>query len=217
MPARVPSRFLRFEGRERTLRAGQTQSVVVERSSIHQNARGFALKSNTWRTAAVMFVCAAVAAIGLVGRPSGSSAEAAAATPRPSPSPTTAPTPYMPLEEIPNGSWDVIEQGYAGIQYSRMTLKEVGDSVTGMWYVDKNTTYALDGQRQGAHITLQIKAASKPDATVVGKIEADIDGIADMVGLITIGPTEVAFQGAQHGRVPPPVEASTPAPEVSPY
>ena len=123
----------------------------------------------------------------------------------------------MPLEQVPNGSWDVIEQTYGGIKYSRMTLKEVGDSVTGMWYVDKNTTYVLDGQRQGPHITLQIKQTAKPDAPVLGKIEADIDGIADMVGLITLGPIEVAFQGAQHGRVPPPVSPETPAPNASPY
>ena len=123
----------------------------------------------------------------------------------------------MPLEEVPNGNWDVIEQGYASIQYSRMVLKEVGDAVTGTWYMDTKTTYALDGSREGAHLTLTIKSSTKPDATVVGKMEADIDGIADMVGSITLGQLEVAFQGAQHGRVPPPVEASTPAPEESPY
>jgi hypothetical protein len=177
--------------------------------------RGIDLKTYAWRVAAVLFACAAFAAAGLVGRPSGTVAEAAA--PSPKPSPTNAPTPYMPLEQIPNGSWEVIEQGYSGIQYSRMTLKEVGDSVSGTWYVDKNTTYVLDGQRQGAHLTLQIKATAKPDASVVGKMEADIDGIADMVGLITLGSIEVAFQGAQHGRVPPPVELSTPAPNASPY
>ncbi|HEY7993570.1 MAG TPA: hypothetical protein VID24_05135 [Candidatus Eremiobacteraceae bacterium] len=142
-------------------------------------------------------------------------AVAAAATPQPSP--TAAPTPYMPLEEIPNGNWDVIEQGYASIQYSRMVLRETGNTVTGTWFVDGKTTYVLDGSRDGSHLTLQIKAAAKPDATVVGKMEADIDGIADMVGLITMGQNQIAFQGAQHGRVPPPVDQSTPAPEQSPY
>jgi len=140
---------------------------------------------------------------------------AAAATPEPSP--TTAPTPYMPLEEIPNGNWDVIEQGYASIEYSRMVLREIGNTVTGTWYADGKTTYVLDGSRDGSHLTLQIKSAAKPDAAVVGKMEADIDGIADMVGLITMGQNQIAFQGAQHGRVPPPVDQSTPAPEQSPY
>ena len=142
-------------------------------------------------------------------------AVAAAATP--APSPTTAPTPYMPLEEIPNGNWDVIEQGYTSIEYSRMVLREVGDTVTGTWYVDSKTTYVLNGSRDGSHLTLDIKSSAKPDATLVGKMEADIDGIADMVGLITMGQNQIAFQGAQHGRVPPPVDASTPAPEQSPY
>jgi hypothetical protein len=174
------------------------------------------LTTNTWRIAAIMFVCAAFAAAILAVVPAGSIARAAAATPQPSP--TNAPTPYMPLEQIPNGTWEVIEQSFAGIQYSRMVLKEIGDTVTGTWFVDKNTSYALDGERQGAHLTLQIKQPTgKPDASVVGKMEADIDGIADMVGLITLGSLEVAFQGAQHGRVPPPVERQTPAPNASPY
>lgn len=173
------------------------------------------MRTNPWRTAAIMFVCAALIAAGLAVRPDGMAAIAAAATP--TPSPTAQPTPYMPLEQIPNGSWDVIEQGFAGIVYSHMTLKEVGESVTGVWYYDKNTTYNLEGQRQGAHLTLQIKSIAKPDAPVLGKMEADIDGIADMIGLITLGPIEVAFQGAQHGRVPPPVPKDTPAPNASPY
>jgi hypothetical protein len=161
-----------------------------------------------------MFVVAAVAAIAVAIRPTGS---AAASAPTPTPSPTEVPTPFMALDQVPNGSWDVIEQSYVAITYSRMTLKEAGDTITGTWYIDKNTTYALDGTRQGAHLTLQIKAKETPDAAVLGKIEADIDGIADMVGIITLGPNEIPFQGAQHGRVPPPVDAGTPAPEQSPY
>ena len=172
------------------------------------------MRTNPWRTATIMFLCAALAAFAIALRPSGSSA---AAAPSPSVSPTTPPTPYMPLSEIPNGSWDVIEQTYSAIMYSRMTLKEVGDSVTGTWFFDKKTTYLLDGSRQGSHLALQIKSMSKTDATVVGKIDADIDGIADMVGTITLANVEVAFQAAQHTRVPAPVEASTPGPEASPY
>src|SRR5215472_19253618 len=98
----------------------------------------------------------AIIAAALLATHFGDSTTAIAAASTPQPSPTTAPTPYMPLEEVPNGNWDVIEQGYA-IQYSRMVLKEVGDSVTGTWYADGKTTYALDGSRDGAHLTLQIK------------------------------------------------------------
>jgi hypothetical protein len=164
----------------------------------------------------MMFVVAAVLALFVAMRPP--SPVAAAAKPTPTPSPTEQPTPYMPLAQIPNGSWDVIEQSYTGIVYSRMTLKEVGDAVTGVWYMDKKTTYVLDGLRDGSHLSLQIKTAAKPDASVLGKMEADIDGIADMVGSITLGSVEVPFQGAQHGRVPPPVDnQSTPAPEESPF
>jgi hypothetical protein len=165
---------------------------------------------------ATMAAGAVIAAV-LLTTHFGDSTTAVAAASTPEPSPTTAPTPYMPLEEIPNGNWDVIEQGYASIEYSRMVLREVGNSVTGTWYVDGKTTYVLDGSRDGSHLTLSIKSGAKPDATVLGKIEADIDGIADMVGLITMGTNQIAFQGAQHGRVPPPVDASTPAPEESPY
>jgi hypothetical protein len=170
-----------------------------------------------WRTATMLaiFVAAMMAAFAL--HPSGS---AAAPRPKPSPSesPTAQPTPYMPLEEIPNGSWDVIEQSVSQITYSRMTLKEDGDNVSGTWYADNKKVYALDGTREGAHLSLEIKASSAPDAAVIGKMEADIDGIADMIGSITIGSTEVAFQGAQHGRVPAPVDNNddtTPAPDAT--
>jgi hypothetical protein len=173
------------------------------------------LKSNPWRTLAVMFAVAVVAALCIGIRPSGI---AAAPAPSPKASPTNPPTPFMALDQIPNGSWEVIEQTYATVAYSRMTLKEVGNSVTGTWYRDKNTVYALDGLRQGAHLALQIKATAKPDATVLGKMEADIDGIADMVGSITLGPIVISFQGAQHGRVPAPIDNNTtPAPDASPY
>jgi hypothetical protein len=174
------------------------------------------LNQYPWRFAAILFVCSAIAAVAMTLIPVGG---VAAPRPKPSPSasPTAAPTPFMPLEEIPNGSWDVIEQS-GSIAYTRMTLKEVGNAVTGLWYYDKNKSYVLDGQRQGAHLTLQIKASSNPDAAVIGKIEADIDGIADMIGSITLGATEVPFQGAQHGRVPAPVDNNdntTPAPEAT--
>ena len=169
-----------------------------------------------WRFTAFGFAVAVLAAVGIASMPSGTSAKPSAA-PSPSPSPTAAPTPYMPLDQVPNGNWDVIEQPlYQQIAYSRMTLKENGDAITGTWYVDKTTVYVLDGSRQGAHLTLQIKSAAAPNATVVGTMEADIDGIADMVGNITLGKVQVAFQGAQHGRVPAPVDAGTPAPEASP-
>ncbi|HXW77029.1 MAG TPA: hypothetical protein VEJ20_06425, partial [Candidatus Eremiobacteraceae bacterium] len=114
--------------------------------------------------------------------------------------------------------WDVIEQTYSSVNYSKMTLKESGDSVSGTWAVDSKTVYALDGTRDGAHISLTIRASTKPDAAVIGKMEADIDGIADMVGSITIGTAEIAFQGAQHTRVPAPVDNTdntTPAPDAT--
>lgn len=174
------------------------------------------MKTKPLSTVAIIGASVMLLAICLIVQsPRGGVAAAAAATPQPSP--TTAPTPYMPLEEIPNGNWDVIEQGYASIEYSRMVLREVGNTVTGTWYVDSKTTYVLAGSRDGSHLTLTIKSGAKPDAAVVGKMEADIDGIADMVGLISMGTNQIAFQGAQHGRVPPPVDASTPAPEESPY
>jgi len=174
------------------------------------------LKTKPLSTVAIIGMSVMLFAICLIVQsPKTGVAVAAAATPQPSP--TTAPTPYMPLEEITNGNWDVIEQGYASIQYSRMVLREVGNTVTGTWYVDGKTTYVLNGSRDGSHLTLSIKSGPKPDASVVGKIEADIDGIADMVGLISMGTNQIAFQGAQHGRVPPPVDQSTPAPEESPY
>jgi hypothetical protein len=173
------------------------------------------LKTKTWRPIAIMFAIALIAAFGMAFKPSGLSAKPA---PSPSESPTAVPTPFMPLDEVPNGSWDVIEQTYTSVIYSKMTLKESGDTITGSWIIDKNTVYALVGSRQGAHLTLQIMSKSTPDATVLGKMDADIDGIADMIGLITLGTGDpIAFQGAQHGRVPPPVDAGTPAPEQSPF
>jgi hypothetical protein len=173
------------------------------------------LKHAVARIAALTFIAALAAGIVALVRPTISVARPGAS---PSPSPTTAPTPYMPLDEIPNGSWDVIEQTSYSIVYSKMTLKEIGDTVTGTWILDKNTIYTLTGSRQGAHITLQIMSGAAPTSAVLGTMTADIDGIADMVGSITLGTgTPIAFQGAQHGRVPAPVDAGTPAPEQTPF
>src|ERR1700730_1036640 len=134
--------------------------------------------------------------------------------PSPSPSPTTPPTPYMAPEQVTNGVWDVIMQMTGqDPSYSTMKLKDVGDTVTGVWIADKKTTYNLSGKRDGKHLVLDIKNPSKPD-TIIGKIDADIDGIADIVGLITLGTVETPFQAAQHSRVPPPIEVS-PAPNAT--
>jgi hypothetical protein len=134
--------------------------------------------------------------------------------PSPSPSPTNPPTPYMAPEQVTNGVWDVIMQMTGqDPTYSTMKLKDVGDAVTGVWIADKKTTYNLSGKRDGKHLVLDIRNASKPD-TVVGKLDAEIDGIADIVGLITIGTVETPFQAAQHSRVPPPIEVS-PAPNAT--
>ena len=116
------------------------------------------------RPIVAVMAAGAIIAAALLTTHFGDSTTAVAAASTPAPSPTTAPTPYMPLEEIPNGNWDVIEQGYASIEYSRMVLREVGNTVTGTWYVDNKTTYVLDGARDGSHLTLSIKAGAKPDA-----------------------------------------------------
>jgi hypothetical protein len=126
--------------------------------------------------------------------------------PSPSPSPTNPPTPYMEPEQVTNGTWDVILQSQ-DISYSTMKLRDVGNTVTGQWIADKRTVYNLSGTRDGTHLVLNITTAAKPD-TVIGKIDADIDGIADIVGTITLGTVETPFQAAQHTRVPPPVEPS---------
>lgn len=135
-------------------------------------------------------------------------------SPSPSPSPTNPPTPYMPPEQVTNGVWDVIMQGN-DISYSTIKLKDVGNTVTGSWIADKKTVYSLTGTRDGQHLVLNITKADKPDV-VIGKIDATIDGIADMVGTITMGTVETPFQGAQHGRVPPPViPSSAPGPQAT--
>ena len=57
--------------------------------------------------------------------------------PSPSPSPTTPPTPYMAPEQVTNGVWDVIMQMTGqDPSYSTMKLKDVGDTVTGVWIAD---------------------------------------------------------------------------------
>lgn len=95
-----------------------------------------------------------------------------------------------------------------------MKLKDVGNAVTGVWIADRKTVYQLSGTRDGSHLKLDIKRSDKPDL-VIGSIDAVIDGIADMTGTITLGTIETPFQGAQHTRVPPPVEAS-PGPNATP-
>ena len=132
---------------------------------------------------------------------------ASAALPSPSPTPTPVPTPFMELALIPNGTWQIIIED-KDIQYSKMTLKADGTSIVGTWSPDKKTTYSLSGIRDGAHLKLDIKSSDATDANVIGKIDATLDGIADMFGTITMNGVEKPFQGAQHSRVPPPVDAS---------
>lgn len=144
---------------------------------------------------------------------------AAKPAPSPSPSPTNPPTPYMAPDQATNGIWDMILQGtdkngYTDISYSVMKLKDDGNNVTGVWLADKKTVYVITGTRDGTHLALTLKRQDKPDVTA-GSIDAEIDGIADMVGTITLGTVETPFQGAQHSRVPPPIE-STPGPQESP-
>ena len=158
-----------------------------------------------WRLAVIAFLFA----LGVMATSTHQNATAKPA-PSPSPSPTNPPTPYMPVDQVTNGTWDVIMQS-KDITYSTIKLKNNGNTVTGVWIADKKTVYNLSGTRDGGHLLLDIKSADKPDV-VLGKIDATIDGIADMVGTITIGTVETPFQGAQHTRVPPPVEPSaTPA------
>ncbi len=119
----------------------------------------------------------------------------------------------MPPDQVTNGVWEVIMQGDE-YTYSTMKLKDEGDKVSGVWLYDNRTVYQLSGTRKDTHLDLQI---TRPGATptVIGSIDATLDGIADMVGTITLGGKAVPFQGAQHSRVPPPVEPST-APVESP-
>lgn len=170
-------------------------------------------------TVALVALCAALAAVAMhnnapaIARPA----------PSPSPSPTNPPTPYMAPEAVTNGTWDVILQlqGHDP-SYSTMKLKDVGDTVSGVWLADKKTVYVLSGKRDGTHLTLDIASQAQPN-TVIGKIDADIDGIADMVGTITIDKVAspyngAPFQAAQHARVPPPPIASPgPNPTPTPY
>ena len=141
--------------------------------------------------------------------------------PSPSPSPTNPPTPYMAPEAVTNGTWDVILQLEGrDPSYSTMKLKDVGNTVSGVWIEDKKTVYVLTGKRDGTQLTLDDASQATP-STVIGKIDADIDGIADMVGTITIDKSPfngAPFQAAQHARVPPPPEASpTPNATATPF
>ena len=134
----------------------------------------------------------------------------------PAPSATPIATPYMPIELVPNGTWEVIMQGPGDPAYSKMKLKAEDTKITGTWRLNK-MLYYISGTRVGSRLKLDVKLVDKTDAQAVGKIEATIDGIADMVGLITLGGVDTPFQGAQHSRVPPPVEAASATPGANPY
>jgi hypothetical protein len=121
------------------------------------------------------------------------------------------PTPYLELELIPNGTWQIIIQG-RDIQYSSMRLKAAGTAITGTWTIDKKTSYVVNGVRDGTHLKLDLKTSDAQDAAVIGKVDATLDGIADMFGIITLNGLDMPFQGAQHSRVPPPVDAASSAP-----
>lgn len=162
-----------------------------------------------WLRAPTFF--ALIAAAVVAGWASSSVTVAVAASSSPSPTPTPVPTPFMELAKIPDGTWQVIIQE-RDISYSKMTLKAAGTTITGTWSPDKKTTYFVTGIRDGARLKLDLKTSNADDATVVGKIDATLDGIADMFGTITINGVEKPFQGAQHSRVPPPVDTASPVP-----
>lgn len=124
----------------------------------------------------------------------------------------------MPPDQATNGVWDVIEQKQDNsIAYSVMKLKDDGTNVSGVWLYDRKTVYAISGTRDGTHLALTLKNQATPPAAV-GSIDATIDGIADMVGTITLAGVDTPFQGAQHARVPPPPESTPgPQPTESPY
>lgn len=123
----------------------------------------------------------------------------------------------MPLDQIPNGKWLIIEQPPGLPEYSSMILTDVGTTITGEWRHEK-TVYYVNGTRQGSKMTLDLKTSKDPNAASVGKIAATLDGIADMFGLITLNGKDTPFQGAQHARVPPPVEpASAASSSPNPY
>jgi hypothetical protein len=120
----------------------------------------------------------------------------------------------MPPEQATNGIWDVILQpSHGDVSYSTMKLKDDGNNVSGVWLYDRKTVYVISGTRDGTHLVLTLKRQDKPDVTV-GSIDATIDGIADMVGTITLDGVDTPFQGAQHARVPPP-PVTTPGPQAS--
>ena len=123
----------------------------------------------------------------------------------------------MPIEVVANGSWQIILQPRSGNpSYSTMMLKNTGTTISGSWWYDKKTTYVVSGTREGSRLKLELRASAAPDAAVIGKIDATIDGIADMYGSISLNGVETAFQGAQHSRVPPPIDSSSPGPARSP-
>jgi hypothetical protein len=157
------------------------------------------------------FAFAGLVALALAAGWATTSVTVARAAAPPSATPTPVPTPFMELALIPNGRWQIIIEE-KDIQYSWMTLKADGTTVAGTWSPDKKTNYIVSGVREGAHLKLDIKSSNAPDATVVGKVDATLDGIADMFGTITINGVEKPFQGAQHTRVPPPVDSSSPGP-----
>ncbi|HLW37614.1 MAG TPA: hypothetical protein VKR99_04240 [Candidatus Eremiobacteraceae bacterium] len=161
------------------------------------------------------FLAVAVAVVLIFSAPTARPSAAAKPAPSPSPSPTNPPTPYMPVEQVTNGTWQVIMQPRDDLpSYSTMKLTDLIGKVSGVWQYDKKTTYVVSGTRDGSHLKLDLKRADKPDV-VVGSIDAVIDGIADMFGTITLNGKDTPFQGAQHSRVPPPVEA-TPGPNATP-
>jgi len=170
--------------------------------------------STPWRPLGLLAFAAALLVVAAgVTRPMPS---AAASKASPSPSPTAIPTPFMALDLIPNGTWMVIMQA-RDISYSTMKLKATGTSISGKWDLDKKSSYFVTGTRDGSHLKLDLRAGDKPDSSVVGKIDATLDGIADMFGIITLNGVDTPFQGAQHSRVPAPVDTGGPAAGPTPY
>ncbi|MBC5824389.1 MAG: hypothetical protein GIW99_10420 [Candidatus Eremiobacteraeota bacterium] len=106
----------------------------------------------------------------------------------------------IPLSEDAAGSWEVIMQG-GSISYSTITLDRTGKQLDGLWLYDKRTTYRVSGTQAGSKIRLQIRGSAGAGEKAIGRIDASMDGTADMVGTITLAGAETPFQGSQHSRI----------------
>jgi penicillin-binding protein-related factor A (putative recombinase) len=103
-----------------------------------------------------------------------------------------APGPTSPAFATLDGNWEVQVQYIDHTDYSRFTLKQSGQTISGAWIVEKET-FPLEGTYDGRLFKFTVK---QPNATL--SMSGFVETATDMVGIIDRGKGDTTAFTATH-------------------